>query len=140
MSSREYNAEHVEILLLSAQSALSSFQIRHVYDNADASKDRITVKADKEETEMTEPDGITPLVIRIPVEITAHLVTKNAAKMDTIIAAITSAQTSGATAAVTLATSAFPNGCQIRLIDGGEREQAPNTRIDKRTVHFVVTL
>lgn len=136
----ENKCEQVEVLLLLAQAELQTFQVKRHDENTSALKDRLVVKALPRETELFSPDGLTPLVIKIPVDVTMHLVTRDAAQMDQLITAVAAAQSSDASGALALAQLSFPNGCFIRLLDGGERDTSKNTRTCTRTMEFVIQL
>lgn len=138
--SLENYAEQVEILLLKGQTALAAMQVVREDENARAQIDRITVKASPRETELTGPDGVTPYVIRILVEVQIHLNTADAALMDSLITGVDAAQSSAVTSAITLATSAFPGGCFIRPLDNGTRANADNCRKFKRGYELVITI
>jgi hypothetical protein len=141
MISYENKAEQVEIALLQGISALASFSILHEDTDDAAGKDRITVKAMPRETEMLSPDGLVPVVLKIPVAVTIHLVTRAAATMDTVIAAVAKANSDEASSnatAVALAGALFPEGLDIRLADGGERDTGGDTRTVTRAFDFIV--
>lgn len=138
--SLENYCEQIEALLLQGQTALAGVSIVRQDENSAARIDRIVVAHSPRETELFGPDGITPFIIRIPVAVTIHLVTRNVSEMDTILNALNSAQSSSAPAALTLASTAFPGGLFIRPTDTSSRKSSGNSRTESRTFDFIATL
>lgn len=139
--SLELDAENVEILLLQGQAALSGFEIDHFGKDSTSNKDRIIVHAMPREVELPGKGQNEAKVWRIPVEITVNYTTRTASGLDTVIAAIQAANTgTPAAAAVTAATTAFPNGCQIDDTDDGESDHTDNQRIHRKVFNFIIVV
>jgi hypothetical protein len=139
-TSLENYCEQVEVLLLSAQLGAQGISIVRQDENSGASKDRIVVSHANMETELFAPDGVTQLVIKIPITVEIHLIARDVARMDTLLAGIMAAQTNGATAALALAATAFPGGAFIRPTDTGARKSTGNSRVESRVFEFIITL
>ena len=136
MPSLENYAEQVEMLILQGQASLTGFSIVRFDEDEQAQKDRIVVKAEPKQIETpSHAPSVPPKSWRIPLSIEIYLVTRDAAEMDAIVQAIATANNSTAPApALTLANTAFPNGCQIEDTDSGNRSDQPNSR--NRTVEY----
>lgn len=140
-TSIENYVEQIFVLQLGGQADLSGVAIKRHDEDTEAAKDRVTVKAEPREIAVEKPAGGAPVVWRVPVVVTAHLVTRSAATMDAYIAAIQAAfatGTAGVAAAVTLATAQFPNGFKVEETDDGDRENADETR--RRSKRFDVLI
>ena len=140
MSSLENYCEQIERLLLKAQPYLAGISVVRQDEDDHAEMDRIIVSAAPRETELSAPDGITQIVVRIPVTVTAKMVTRSAEQMDRIVRAIEAAQSCSAPAALAIALAHTPNGLFINPTDKATRESAGNSRTESRTFDFVVTL
>ena len=140
MASLENLAEQIETQLLSSVPALSGFSIVRQDEDEQAAKDRIVVSCAPRETEIFGADGITPAVLRLPVTVTIHLVTRSASQMDSLIAAVADAQAAATPAALAIARATFPNGVFIKLADSGATKSGENGRAASRTFEFIATL
>lgn len=137
--SLELSCESIEIRLLEGQADLSGFHIKNEDTDSHSNKDRIIVKALPREPDLTNFNGVTVKAWRVPVEVTVHFATVDASAFDAKIAAVEAANAgTPAAAAVTLATSTFPNGMKIFDTDDGAREQEEHSRARRKVFNFLI--
>jgi len=136
MPALENNCVTVEIALLSAQAALSGFSIVSYDDDDEAEKDRIVVTAQPRGNIVVGKKG-DAMVNSVRVDVEIILATRSVASLDTYIAAVEAANKgTPAAAAVTSATSLFPDGLEVLPTDDGSRD-GEGTNARRRTKSFM---
>lgn len=142
MASDRFN---IETILIALVKTVSPFTTGVLVDHFDSSTDTIA-NQDRIAIQAAEP---TPAVqaraeyVNAPlweseVQIQMIFATPNTTTLDTWYAALNTALTQATPAAiVTLATSLFPNGCFINMVDSGDRSGAgTDVRNDTKVVKF----
>lgn len=137
MGALENNAVTVEIALLTAQTALAAFSIKNYDSDADANKDRIVVTGQPRTVAVAGIAGDAK-VNAVQLDVELIVATRDVALVNSYILAIEAANKgTPAATAVTLATTLFPNGFEIRPTDEGSRE-GEGTNARKRIKSFTV--
>lgn len=136
MGALENNCVLVEIALLEGQAALSGFSIKNYDADTETDKDRIVVTGQPRTGAVVGRDGDVA-VNSVQVDVEIILATRSVSALDTYIAAVEAANKgTPAAAAVTLATSLFPDGVKVIPTDDGSRE-GEGTNARKRTKSFL---
>jgi hypothetical protein len=134
--SLKLSVENILIAQIAGQATLPvGFTVTNFDSDTHQNKDRIFVKATPNpEESLKNGGGRTIAVWCFDVELSVLMATKSTSTLDTLVGVIDSAVKGPAiAAAVTLATSAFPNGFQIR--DGSAVvEHDPEKRTHKLSI------
>jgi hypothetical protein len=136
----ENYCEQIEVLMLQAQAGLSGVSVVREDEDASAANDRVVVKAGPRQIELP---GRVPGSVefwKIPVTVTAHLVTRTSgtATIDTYAHAIEAANnTSAPAAALTIANAQFPNGLIVEETSDGQWDNEDNQRMRSKTFNFI---